>query len=196
MTKTRNPERTRQRVIDAAAKEFSSKGYDGTTLSAVARRAKISKQLLSHHFGTKEALFRLVHREKFRPASNWGETLPDNPLHLIAARFLRRADNVDYMRFLVWEAASARNRTVPGERERQKRVSEYGAAIRARQEDGHLAAEFDYRLIQLATLSLATYPLTFSQITRMVTGQDGTDPEFQRQWAEFLERIGERLFAR
>jgi TetR/AcrR family transcriptional regulator len=191
----RAPERTRRRVIEAAAKEFSLKGYDGTTLSAVARRAKVSKQLLSHHFRTKENLFETVHSEKFRPAAHWSETLPDDPRHLIAARFRKRAGNVDYMRFLAWEAASKSNRTVPREKDRQKSVSEYGAAIRKMQRDGHLPADVDYRMIQLATFSLATYPLTFTQITRLVTGRAGTDPKFQRDWAAFLEWVGERLFA-
>jgi TetR/AcrR family transcriptional regulator len=195
MGRVRDPERTRRRVINAAAKEFAMKGYDGTTLSSVARRAKVSKQLISHHFGTKEALFLQVHDEKFRPSLHWRETLPDDPRHLIAARFKKRADDLEYIRFLAWEAASARNRTIPGERDRQERISEYGAAIRDMQQQGHLPLEFDHRLIQLATLSLATYPIAFGQITRLVTGKDATDPKFQRAWARFLEKIGEILFA-
>ncbi len=191
---TRDPERTRRRVITAAAREFSLRGFDGTTLSAVARRAKVSKQLIAHHFGTKERLFQQVHDEKFRPRAHWSETLPENPAHLLAERFRRRAGDIDYIRFLAWEAASMRNSTIPGRRERQQRIAEYGEAIRRMQQDGQLPAEFDYRLIQLATLALATYPIAFGQITRMVTGRDGTDPSFQRDWMAFLERLGERLF--
>jgi TetR/AcrR family transcriptional regulator len=191
---TRDPERTRRRVINAAAKEFSLRGFDGTSLSAVARRAKVSKQLIAHHFGTKERLFEQVHEEKFRPRAHWSETLPENPAHLLAARFQRRADDLEYIRFLTWEAASMRNSTIPGRRERQERISEYGEAIRQMQEKGLLPGEYDYRFIQLAALSLATYPIAFGPITRMVTGRDGTDPSFQRDWMAFLERIGERLF--
>ena len=87
-----------------------------------------------------------------------------------------------------------RNSTIPGRRERQQRISEYGEAIHRMQQDGRLPAALDYKLIQLATLSLATYPIAFGQITRMVTGRDGTDPAFQRQWMAFLEMLGQRLF--
>jgi hypothetical protein len=52
----------------------------------------------------------------------------------------------------------------------------------------------DWRLIQLATLSLATYPLAFSQITRLVTGKEAINPEFQAEWTEFLRRLGGKLF--
>lgn len=190
----RDPERTRRRVIDAAAREFSLRGFDGTTLSAVARRAKVSKQLIAYHFGSKERLFEQVHEEKFRPPAHWSETLPENPAHLLRERFRKRLDDADYIRFLVWEAASMRNSTIPGRRERQQRICDYGEAIRRMQQDGLLPAEFDYRMIHLATLSLATYPLAFGQITRMVTGRDGNDPAFQREWMAFLQLLGERLF--
>src|SRR5579875_177771 len=90
-TRRRDPERTKRKLVDAAALEFAERGFDGTTLSAVARRARVSKQLLHHHFGSKEALFQEVHDQKFRPDVSWQETLPDDPTELIAARFARRA---------------------------------------------------------------------------------------------------------
>ncbi len=193
-TRKRDPERTRRRVVEAAAREFASRGFDGTTLSAIARRAKVSKQLIHHHFGSKEKLFQEVHDTKFRPLVHWRETMPENPTELIAQRFEKRSKDQGYLRFLAWEAASARNRTIPGEQDRGRRIAEYGAAIHAMQEAGGLPAEMDWRMIQLATLSLATYPIAFTQITRLVTGKEATDPEFQAEWAAFLRMIGEKLF--
>jgi TetR/AcrR family transcriptional regulator len=193
--RTRDPERTKRRVVNAAAKEFAQRGFDGTTLSAIARRARVSKQLLHHHFPSKKTLFQEVHDQKFRPAVHWTETLPENPTELIAARFEKRAKDQDYLRFLAWEAASARNRTIPGQEDRQRRVAEYGEAIRQMQAKGGLPADMDWRLIQLATLSLATYPIAFTQLTRMVTGRDATDPAFQAEWTAFLRVLGEKLFS-
>jgi AcrR family transcriptional regulator len=190
----RDAARTRSRVIDAAAKEFSLRGYDGATLTGIARRAKVSKQLIHHHFRSKEALFREVHDIKFRPTHHWRDTLPDDPRDLLAARFEKRKRDLDYARFLAWEAASARHRSIPGAEERRARVAEYGQAIRDMQQAGKLPPELDWRLIQLATLSLATYPMAFTQITRFVTGKDATDPEFQTAWTAFLRQVGARLF--
>jgi TetR/AcrR family transcriptional regulator len=150
---------------------------------------------LHHHFPSKKALFQEVHDQKFRPAVHWTETLPENPTELIAARFEKRAKDQDYLRFLAWEAASARNRTIPGQEDRQRRVAEYGEAIRQMQAKGGLPADMDWRLIQLATLSLATYPIAFTQLTRMVTGRDATDPAFQAEWTAFLRVLGEKLFS-
>lgn len=192
--RTRDAPRTRQRVIEAAAKEFSQRGYDGATLTAIAQRAKVSKQLIAHHFGSKEALFREVHDLRFRPTHHWRETLPDDPRDLLAARFEKRKHDQDYIRFLAWEAAAARSRAIPGAAERRARVAEYGEAIRAMQQEGRLPAELDWRLIQLMTLALATYPMAFSQMTRLVTGRDATDPGFQADWAAFLRLVASRLF--
>ena len=171
------------------------KGFHGTTITGIARRANVSKQLISHHFGTKDALFHTVHEERYRSSIPLSEILPDDPRHLIAARFRKRAGDVDYIRFLVWEAVSAGNRTTPGERSRSKSALEYGEAIRQMQENGQLPKEFDHRLIQLAVLSLCTYPIAFRRATKIVTGRDSSDPEFLHDWADFLEKIGEKLFS-
>ena len=49
----------RDRVINAAMKEFS-KGYKNACTDAIVREAGISKGLLFHYFGTKEALYSFI----------------------------------------------------------------------------------------------------------------------------------------
>ena len=53
----RDPDRTRERIIEAATAEFARYGYDGARVDRIVQRAKISKNLLYHHFGGKEPLF-------------------------------------------------------------------------------------------------------------------------------------------
>ena len=195
MGRLRNAPRTRQRIIDAATREFSARGYDGARIAEIARHAAVSKQLIHHHFHSKEALFKEVHAINLRPSERWNEALPRDPADIIAERFRRRCRDVAYIRFLTWEAASAKNRTVPGEQERQRRVARYGAALRLLQADGLLPRDLDCKLMQLTILALATYPMAFNQITRLVTGRSGTDPAFQREWIKYLRKIGARLFA-
>ena len=56
----RNPERTRERIYDAATKVFAQKGFDGARVDRIAAEAKVNKQLLYHHFGSKDGLFTAV----------------------------------------------------------------------------------------------------------------------------------------
>jgi len=194
-TRVRDSQRTRKRILIAAAREFAKRGFDGARISEIARRARTSKQLIHHHFHGKEALFMQVHEAQFRPTVQWKETLPPHAADVIAARFRKRAANMDYLRFLTWEAASAGNTPVPGETERRQRLTEYADAIRAMQAARLMPADFDPRLTQLLILALASYPLAFTQITRLVTGRAATDPKFQRKWTSFLRKVGARLFA-
>jgi tRNA U55 pseudouridine synthase TruB len=48
-------------------------------------------------------------------------------------------------------------------------------------------------MLQLAVLALATYPVAFGQMTRLVTGLAPGDPKFQRKYYEFLRALGARL---
>lgn len=50
-------ERTRQRILDAAAQCFAASGFSRTTVEEIAARAGVSKALVYHHFRGKEAIF-------------------------------------------------------------------------------------------------------------------------------------------
>lgn len=50
---TRDPERTRRNLLDAAYREFSGSGFHGASIERICKRAGVSKQILLHHFGTK-----------------------------------------------------------------------------------------------------------------------------------------------
>jgi len=194
MGKIRDRERTRGKILDAAAHEFVEHGFDGTALADIARRARVSKQLILHHFASKEGLFHAVLDIKFRAALDKSDSPLDDPCDVVAERFRRRAHHLDYIRFLTWEAASGRTSAIPAQAIRQQRVSEFGASIRNMQALGQLPPDLDHALLQLAFLALATYPMAFAQVTQLVTGKLPTDPKFQRDWYEFLRRVGQRLF--
>lgn len=57
---TRDPERTRRNLMDAAYREFSIAGYHGASIEKICKRAGVSKQILSHHFGSKENVYLTV----------------------------------------------------------------------------------------------------------------------------------------
>jgi len=192
--RVRDSERTRRRILDAATKEFSERGFDGARISEIARRSRASKQLIHHHFHGKEALFKAVHDAKFRPEHEWEEPLPADPARLFAERFRMRVKDLAYIRFLTWEAAGRRTKPIPSVDARRRRIAQYGAGLRRMQVEGKLPGDMDHRMMQLAILGLATYPMAFQQITRLVTGRASTDPAFQRAWLAFLTRLGHSLF--
>lgn len=62
---TRDPERTRRAILDAATVEFAVNGFGGASVNAVAERAGINKRMLYHYFGNKEDLFLVVLEEAY-----------------------------------------------------------------------------------------------------------------------------------
>ena len=49
--------KTREAILDGALIEFSEKGFDGARIDEIARRAAVNKNLLYHHYGSKDGLF-------------------------------------------------------------------------------------------------------------------------------------------
>lgn len=52
-----NTESTRQALVKSAVVLFTKKGYAGTSLDEIAKRARVTKGALYHHFNGKQALF-------------------------------------------------------------------------------------------------------------------------------------------
>ncbi len=59
-TVPRDPERTREGILQAAFGEFSKKGLDGARVDEIARRSGANKRLIYHYFGNKQKLFLAV----------------------------------------------------------------------------------------------------------------------------------------
>jgi TetR/AcrR family transcriptional regulator len=51
---------TRDALLAAATELFGLRGFDGVSIEALARRARVNKALISYHFGGKRQLYRAV----------------------------------------------------------------------------------------------------------------------------------------
>ena len=56
---------TRRRILDAAADEFSRRGYDGASLNTVCARSGLSKGIIYHYFKAKDELYLTCAQECF-----------------------------------------------------------------------------------------------------------------------------------
>jgi AcrR family transcriptional regulator len=106
----RNGERTRRRLIRAAIRLFSARGYDGVSVDQVAGAAHVDKALVYHYFKGKEDLYRAALREVYqRPdgaeqgALRLGASAPEKLAHLLRAMAGFLEENPEYVRLLLWE---------------------------------------------------------------------------------------------
>ncbi|MBV9855332.1 MAG: TetR family transcriptional regulator [Streptosporangiaceae bacterium] len=53
----RDPERTRQDILDVAVKEFAARGYSGARVDEIAAKTRTTKRMIYYYFGGKEQLY-------------------------------------------------------------------------------------------------------------------------------------------
>ena len=85
-------------MFDAAAAEFSARGFDGVSVDDIARRARANKAMIYYHFADKLALYRAIYVDML---STMGGTVaaiaaadepPIEKLNRFIAAFVRLAD--------------------------------------------------------------------------------------------------------
>lgn len=94
-TRTRQPQKTRRRILEAAFTEFYEHGFQGGCLARIVEAAGTTKGALFHHFAGKQALGYAVVDEMIEPLllERWLSGLEgsDDPISAIEASFLRYA---------------------------------------------------------------------------------------------------------
>ncbi|MDQ0232072.1 TetR/AcrR family transcriptional regulator [Metabacillus malikii] len=196
MGKIRNAERTRQNILQAAREEFFDKGYTGTRIESIAKRAGVNKQLIYHYFkGKDELINETINAFVAEQLPTGNLTLPADPVQIAEFRYKVNKDYLkDFLKFSAWEAVDNLPDSLKGEEQRKKVLQSYNEDIKSKQENGLVPKELDPELITLMMSSLTIYPLLYGEVTKMITGLHPDDPEFQEKWMRFLRQISERVF--
>ena len=190
VTSSRDPVRTRERILRAARREFVAKGFAGARVDAIARAAAVNKRMLYHYFGDKEGLYRATLHEGIATNLDLVAAAPPDPAELLPFLFARVAKRVDGVRLLQWEALGAGDGKLIAEEDRRKAWVEGTERIRDAQRAGLLHRDLDAEYLVLALMALTIFPQAFPQLVRMVTGARPSDAEFQQRQARFLRRLG------
>jgi AcrR family transcriptional regulator len=152
----------REKILEIASRLFSQQGYENTSLSQVARAAKVSKALIFWHFDTKDKLYELALDRTLQPFIITADTLrgPDERQQLESLvdqfyDFVR--DHLYSVRFFM--GLVLREEKHPGDA--VQRISELYAVFRGLFADviarGHRQGVFRSRAPQLdASLIMAT----------------------------------------
>ncbi len=197
MTQQRDLNRTRERIMAAAQKEFAASGFAGARTDAIACRAHVNERMIFYCFESKEGLYRAVLQKHLSEKAALLESTPDEDFTTgLIKGFTAVCDDVDSLRMWQWEALDKSNRKLVAEEERRAFLQAEVARWRRAKASGTLPADADEEMLLLVSCALRTFPLLMPQAVSLVTGMDSLEPEFQRKWSACLEWIGRRLFAR
>ena len=196
----RNPERSRERILDAALKEFAAHGYAGARVGAIAERAGLNKQLISHHFGGKRGLYDSVMRE--RRIQGGGE---------LDARGVRRARDAGPRSSTGRATIRSGSASCCGRRstspttsdgvaalaERSQRYAERTAWVEREQAAGRLPADLDPPLLLLSLLGAARLPAAPARRVRAHDRRHGPrTTAFADRYRAHLAALARHLAAR
>ena len=189
----RDPERTQERILSAALREFSARGFAGARVDRIARLARVNKRMLYHYFGNKQDLFREILDRKLSERMAWAATAPDDPAENLVYWFRIACADADWVRLMQWEALEADTARVSRKVEREHAFGWAVDRLRERQARGLLAPDLDPAHTLLSMMALTTFPVAFPQITRLATGLAPGDPAFRKGHADFLRRFARLL---
>ncbi len=188
---SRDPERTRQRILAAALKEFAVRGFAGARVGAIARRARINKRMLYHYFQDKNGLFRSVLRHKINERMRRAEEMAVDPklVSSLPQWFRQNCQDADWVRLLAWESLQSVRDSVLDEKERRRLARQVAEVIRKKQEAGRLRGDVPPHFVQLAKISLTMLPVALPQLARLIVGCSPRNRKFQEEYGRFLETI-------
>ena len=75
----RDPDATRQALLEVGTELFAERGYDGVPLSAIAERAGVNKAMVSYHFGGKRKLYLAIVNATLGEIVERAEKLAESP---------------------------------------------------------------------------------------------------------------------
>lgn len=188
----RDPERTRQALLDAALPEFAAKGRAGARVSEIAARAGVSKQLISYYFGGKDGLYEALIERWLEQEAEFAPR--ELPLDQLVARYIRDGvDHRDMHRLLIREGiegVATPDAELPSGEE-----GELGevADLRRRQAEGEIADDLDPALLMLMLQGVASAGVVYAADVRKLTGLDPASEEFAERYGELVKRVMRRL---
>jgi AcrR family transcriptional regulator len=195
MQQQRDLNRTRERIMAAAQKEFAANGFAGARTDAIARRAHVNERMIFYCFESKEGLYRAVLAKHLSAKAALIESMPEEDFADSLVRgFDECCDDIDSLRMWQWEALDKSSRKLVAEEERRTFLQSEVARWRRAKASGSLPPDADEEMLLLVSSALRVFPLILPQVVSLVTGMDPLDPEFRQRWTACLEFIGRRLF--
>ncbi|MFI5911316.1 TetR/AcrR family transcriptional regulator [Dactylosporangium sp. NPDC051541] len=187
----RDAERTRRKILEAAAAEFGAHGYAGARVRAIADRAGVNQQLVSYYFDGKEGLYQAMAQlwqERQGEIAPPGTPLPEQ-LRRYVLEVLRDPDGV---RVFAW---SGLQYTGPdGDPDREARARLLGASVE--QLRAHLIEGADPAAVLVMLMAAAMAPTTLPHVIESVCGVDPRSPEFVTHYADQVAGVAALLLAK
>lgn len=187
---------TRRRLRDAALTEFAARGFDGTTVAAIATRSGVNKERLYSYFGDKQGLWDLVLTTELERLAAGVELTGvglDDIGEFAGATYDYHAEHPELSRLLQWEGLQT---GAPAQVDvRTRHYREKVARVADAQRHGFIDPEIDPALLLFTLIALAAWWQTVPQLAEMITGSGPDDREAREARRRFVVEAARRIAA-
>jgi len=189
----RDPEATKKAILDAAEQVFFEKGFAQVPTSEIAEKAGVTKSLIHHHFGSKDALWTQVKMRRFKAYHDQQlEALRERPAdaqllrHSVELYFRFLQDNPDLVRMMAWMALERDTSTTP----EQFLLTELGVARLAEgQAAGRLRKDVPPMIVLAAFMGLVEHWFLHRESLFCCMGLDLADRSVDEAYLQGILKI-------
>jgi TetR/AcrR family transcriptional regulator len=193
--KARNGLGTKERVLEAASKIFSRKGFNGSSLTMIAEASGISVGLILHHFKSKEELHSAVLAEvaaRYRNTIAGAMSLekPEDAARALEAVFRFWSRDEVYARISLWSFLEGR----PGLADAEAATSiALTRTVGALQAAGKADNRFDPQVLLAMTIGPIhfwnRYRDSFKEQLGLAGNAEAMNENFLRQFSLLIEKL-------
>ena len=178
----RSPEEARALILSAAKRLFAAKGPDAVGLKEVASAAGVSHALVSHYFGTYEALVEEAFASHLRAARErfflrMAETQDDDAAGWLEQLFATSSDPL-YARLVAWAALGGKHRQDDFFPRREQGVRAVVDVLVARLESRGVSV--DREDLEVSLLLVVTSAIGYAVLGKALWGALGHDATAER----------------
>jgi TetR/AcrR family transcriptional regulator len=184
--RVRDADRTKRKILDAAAAEFAAKGFSGARVDAIAKAAGVNKQLITYYFDGKEGLYRSVVQQCIEAGPSANEVKPHYAT-LIASIFDSIISDPVPTRLLLWQALESADSAGLNPTQ-DVRIRQNLNDIRARQRSRELSSDYDAEFILLVLMASLSAPIALPHVLKVVSGGSG-ESRFLGRYSSQLQRL-------
>ena len=178
----RNPQETKGRLLEAAQRVFTDKGFDAARVDEIARLAGVNKRMIYEYFGNKESLYETVLHDNFQSAFETSHaalaTETDNPREQLASvirgYFRMLADTPDLVRLFVWASLNYGRWPALFEDMFVRGLQEVVATIERGVQEGVFRKEIDARNLVFVVSGLCLQYFSRRPMVQALWGEDIT----------------------
>ena len=192
----RDPERTRNEILEIATREFAAHGYAGARVDDMAERMRTTKRMIYYYFGSKEQLYIAVLERVYLQIRTAEQTLdvdgldPVDAIRRIAElTFDHHQSHPDFIRLVSIENINraehmAKSPTFPGQN--ASVVSLIEQILARGREQGRFAREVDALDVHMLISSYCVFRVANRHTFSTIFGRDLADPALRGRYRAML----------